>query len=92
MKANRSVSLRPREGLLQEARAFQDNAAFAPYRALRQVAEHRLARLVQPGLCQARYRGRLKTEAQLLPAATVDNLTRLRAATKETPPLMYHGT
>ncbi len=88
----RSVSLHPWEGLLQEARAFQDSAALAPYRALRQVAEHRLARLVQPGVCQARNRGRLKTEAQLLPAATVANLTRLWAATKETPPLMCHGT
>ena len=77
----RSVSLHPQEGLLQEARAFQDSAAFAPYRALRQVAEHRLARLVQLGLRQARYRGRLKTEAQLLLTATVANLTRLWAAT-----------
>jgi len=57
----RSVSLHPQEDLLQEARAFQDSAAFAPYRALR----------------QARYRGRRKTEAQLLPAATVAHLTRL---------------
>ena len=77
----RSVSLHPQEGLLQEARAFQDSAAFAPYRALRQVAEHRLARLVQLGLRQARYRGRRKTEAQLLLTATVANLTRLWAAT-----------
>ena len=88
----RSVSLHPREDLLQEDRAFQDSAAFAPYRALRQIAEHRLARLVQPGLRQARYRGRLKTEAQLLLASTVANLTRLWAATKETSPLMGRGT
>ena len=68
--------------MLQEARAFhQDSAAFAPYRALRQVAEHRLARLVQLGLRQACYRGRLKTEAQLLLTATVANLTRLWATT-----------
>ena len=75
-------------GLLQEARAFQDSAAFAPYRALR----HRWARLVQLGLRQARYRGRLKTKAQLLLAATVANLTRLWTATKETPPVLCPGT
>ena len=88
----RSVSLHPQEDLLQEARTFQASAAFAPYRALRQVAEHRLARLVQPGLRQARYRGRLKTEAQLLLAATVANLTRLWASTRETPPVLCPGT
>ena len=88
----RSVSLHPQEDLLQEARAFQASAAFAPYRALRQVAEHRLARLVQLGLRQECYRGRLKTKAQLLLAATVANLTRLWAATKETPPALCPGT
>ena len=73
--AGRSACI-PQEGLLQEARALQDSAAFAPYRALR----------------QARYRGRLKTQAQLLLAATVANLTRLWAAAKETPPVLCPGT
>ena len=73
----RSVSLHAQEGLLQEARALQASPAFAPYRAWHQVAEHRLARLMQLGLCQARYRGRLKTEAQLLLTATVANLTHI---------------
>lgn len=80
----RSVSLHPQEGLLQEARTLQDCAAFAPYRALRKVAEHRLARLEQLGLRQARYRGCLKTEAHLLLAATVANPARQWAATRET--------
>jgi transposase len=71
----RTVSLHPREGLLQEARAFQRSAAFAPYRRLRQVAEHRIARLMQLGVRQARYFGRVKTLGQLLLAATVANLT-----------------
>ena len=63
---------------------MQASAAFAPYRALRQVAEHRLARLMQLGLgLEAPAIGRLKTQAQLLLAATVANLTRLWAATKE---------
>lgn len=71
----RLVMLHPHEELLQEARAFQQSAAFAPYRQLRQVAEHRLARLMQLGVRQARYFGRTKTLCQLLLAATVANLT-----------------
>ena len=71
----RTVSLHPQEGLLQEARAFQRSEAFSPYRELRQTAEHRLARLMQLGVRQARYFGRVKTLFQLLMAATVANLT-----------------
>src|SRR5215207_9514520 len=67
--------IHPQEALLQEARAFQQSEAFAPYRKLRQVAEHRLARLMQLGVHQARYIGRTKTLFQLLLAATVANLT-----------------
>ena len=75
----RSIRLHPQEGLLQEARALQARAAFAPCRVWHQVAEHRLARLLQWGLRQARYRGRLKTEAPLRLTATGANLTRIRA-------------
>src|SRR5215216_1264520 len=71
----RLVMIHPQEALLQEARAFQQSEAFAPYRKLRQAAEHRLARLVQLGARQARYFGRTKTLFQLLMAATVANLT-----------------
>ena len=71
----RTVSLHPQEALLQQARAFQHSEAFARYRKRRQVAEHRLARLVQLGIRQARYFGRVKTRFQLLMAATVANLT-----------------
>src|SRR5215207_7488161 len=60
-------------------RAFRLDAAiceaFAAYRKLRQVAEHRLARLMQLGVRQARYFGRTKTLCQLPLAATVANLT-----------------
>src|SRR5579884_945348 len=71
----RLVMLHPREALLQDARAFQKSPAFAPYHQLRQAAEHRLARLMQLGMRQARYVGRTKTLFQLLLAATVANLT-----------------
>src|SRR5215217_3473014 len=54
---------------------------FAPYRKLRQVAEHRLARLMQLGVRQARYFGRTKTLFQLLMAATLANLTLVATKT-----------
>jgi hypothetical protein len=71
----RTVSLHPQEALLQQARALQPSEAFAEYKKRRQVSEHRLARLVQLGIRQARYFGRVKTLFQLLLAATVANLT-----------------
>jgi len=71
----RTVTLHPQEALLQQARAFQHSEAFGEYRIRRQVAEHRLARLVQLGIRKARYFGRVKTRFQLLIAATVANLT-----------------
>jgi hypothetical protein len=77
----RLVMIHPQEALLQEARAFQNSEAFAPYRKLRQVAEHRLARLMQLGVRQARYFGRTKTLFQLLMAATVAHLTLVATGT-----------
>jgi hypothetical protein len=74
-KRGRTVALHPQEGLLQKARAFQKSEAFKEYSQLRQVAEHRIARLMQLGMRQARYMGRKKTLFQLLMAATVANLT-----------------
>ena len=71
----RTVRLHPQEALLQQARALQQSEAFVEYRKRRQVAEHRLGRLVQLGMRQARYFGRAKTLFQLLMAATVANLT-----------------
>jgi hypothetical protein len=74
-RTERIVRLHPQERLLQAARALQDSPESRQYRKDRQVAEHRLARLVQLGIRQARYFGRRKTLFQLLLAATVANLT-----------------
>jgi hypothetical protein len=80
----RTISLHPQERLLQEARALQDSEAFEEYCQMRQVAEHRLARLVQLGIRQARFPwGRKKTLFQLLMAATVANLTLVANKTGE---------
>ena len=73
----RTVRLHPQEALLQEARRLQQSPAYDEYRQLRVVAEHRLARLVQLGIRQARYFGRAKTRFQLYLAATVANITLL---------------
>ena len=74
-RRGRTVRLHPQEALLQQARALQHSEAFIEYRKRRQVSEHRLARLVQLGIRQSRYFGRVKTLFQLLMAATVANLT-----------------
>ena len=71
----RTVQLHPQEALLQQARALQRSEAFGEYRQRRVVVEHRLARLVQLGIRQSRYFGRIKTRFQLYLAATVANLT-----------------
>ena len=74
-RPGRRVLIHPQEGMLQQARALQQSADYDEYRARRVVVEHRLARLVQLGIRQARYFGRVKTKFQLYLAATVANLT-----------------
>lgn len=76
-RGGRSIQVHPQEALLQQARALQRSPDFVEYRQARQVVEHRLARLVQLGIRQARYAGKKKTLFQLLMAATVANLTLL---------------
>ena len=71
----RTLSEHPEEALLTHARAQQRTPEFHAIYRERQVAEHRLARLMQLGARQARYFGRAKTELQWLLTATVANLT-----------------
>ena len=78
-RQGRRVLIHPQEALLQQARALQQSAAYDEYRARRVVVEHRLARLVQLGIRQSRYFGRVKTKFRLYLAATVSNLTLERA-------------
>ena len=81
-RKGRRVLIHPQEALLQQARALQQSAAYDEYRARRVVVEHRLARLVQLGICQSRYFGRVKTRFQLHLAATVANLTLVAGKTE----------
>jgi len=76
----RTVQLHPQEQLLQDARELQASPEFLEYRTERQTVEHRLARLMQLGLRQARYMGLAKTLFQACLAAAVANLTLVQAA------------
>ena len=78
-RKGRRVMIHPQEALLQQGRALRQSAHYDEYRARRVVVEHRLARLVQLGLRQSRYFGRVKTRRQLYLAATVANLTLVAA-------------
>ena len=80
-QGGRTVQVHPHEALLQQARELQASPAFADARRQRQVVEHRIARLVQLGIRQARYVGRTKTVFQVCLAAAVANLTLLAATT-----------
>jgi hypothetical protein len=70
----RTLQVHPQEALLQAARAAQATPAGRERLRARVVAEHRLARLGQLGVGQARYRGRQKSRFQLLVLAAVANL------------------
>ena len=76
----RTITLHPQEEAMQRARRYQQTQAFRQAKRRRQVVEHRIARLRQLGVRQARYMGRAKTLFQLLMAATVANLTLIAAA------------
>ena len=80
-RQGRRVLIHPQEALLQQARALQQSADYDEYRARRVVVEHRLTRLVQLGIRQARYFGRVKTTFQLYLVATVANLTLVAGST-----------
>jgi len=71
----REVQLHPQEAMMQAAREWQRSPAFDDFRKQRQVVEHRIARMTQLGVRQARYFGRRKTLFQVLMAASVANLT-----------------
>ncbi|MHB8508082.1 MAG: IS1182 family transposase [Candidatus Dormibacteria bacterium] len=71
----REVKLHAHEAIIQAAREWQQSPAFDDFRKQRQVVEHRIARMAQLGVRQARYFGRRKTLFQVLMAAAVANLT-----------------
>lgn len=73
----RSVTIHPRERVLERARAEQESDAFRERISKRTVAERGIARLMQRGLRQARYMGAAKTRFQALATALGVNFGRL---------------
>ena len=88
----RTVQVHPQERLLQAARAFQHSPPFKQCQRRRQVVEHRLARIIQLGMRQARYVGRPKTLFQLAMAAAVANLVLMARAGLGLWSLLWDGT
>jgi hypothetical protein len=82
----RTIQVHPQEALLRAARQYQRTPAGQDELRARVVAEHRLARLGQLGIGQARYVGRKKTRFQLLVAATLANLRRTWNWERDRPP------
>jgi transposase len=85
-QGGRTILVHPHEALLKQAREMQASPAFKEARRRRQVVEHRIARLVQLGIRQARYFGHDKTLLQLCLAAAVANLTLLAATSHTSSP------
>lgn len=75
-KEGRTVRMHPLEAELQAARAYQKSEEGRRHLRERVAVEHRLARLGQLGMGQARYVGRAKTRCQLLLLSTIANLRR----------------
>jgi hypothetical protein len=73
-KLGRSLSVHPQEAMIQEARRYQKTPEGRAKLRTRVIVEHRLARLGQLGMGQARYKGRKKTRFQLMIACTIANL------------------
>ena len=72
-KSGRRISVHPQEAVLQAARAYQKTPDGKAQLRKRVVVEHRLARLGQLGIGQARYFGRARTRFQLMLACTLAN-------------------
>lgn len=81
----RTVSIHPRERVLQRARAEQESDPFREQITQRAVAERGIAQLVRRGLRQARYMGAAKTRFQALATALVVNFRRLASVFRAEP-------
>jgi len=71
----RTVTITEHTKELRRHRKYQQTQAFAKIYRRRIVVEHRIARLAQLGIRQARYFGRARVAFQVNLAATVSNLT-----------------
>jgi transposase len=74
-RSARTLTVTEATRVLQRLRRHQSTPAFRTLYRRRVIVEHRLARLCQLGIRQARYFGRAKTAFQLAMAAAVANLS-----------------
>ena len=72
-KSGRTVTVHPQEDAMQQARRYQQTPEGRATLRKRVIVEHRLARLAQLGIGQARYKGRKKTRLQLMMACAIAN-------------------
>ena len=84
---SRSVTVHEHEAIMQEARNFQRTEEFHDWYRRRSTVEHRIARLVQLGVRQARYCGSAKVLFQIAMTATIANLTIIIAHSAGISPL-----
>lgn len=80
----RTITVHEHEALLRAAKQFQRTEEFHTLYRQRSTVEHRIARLIQLGLRQARYFGTKKTMFQLAMIAAVANLTLIAASEANT--------
>lgn len=76
----RTVTVHEHEALLRQAKQFQRTEEFHALYRQRSTVEHRIARLIQLGLRQARYFGTANTLFQLAMVAAVANVTLVAAS------------
>lgn len=72
-KSGRTITVHPQEAVIQEARRYQKTPEGRAHLRRRFIVEHRLARLGQLGISQARYKGRKKTRIQLMISCAIAN-------------------
>lgn len=72
----RTIKVHPQEALIRKARKYQATPEGRKHMRERVVVEHRLARLGQLEIGQARYIGTAKTQFQLMMAAAIANYQR----------------
>ncbi len=80
----RALQITQKTEELWRLRRQQKTKRFRPRYRKRVVVEHRLGRMVQLGVRQAKYFGKAKTQFQIALLATVANLTLLAAASGHT--------
>ncbi len=90
-KGCRTITVYEDHHRLEALRAEQRTEPFKRRYRKRVIVEHRIARLVQLGIRQSRFMGRVKTAFQVAMAAAVANFGRVLSKREEVPDLGHIG-